>query len=139
MSMIEVKMQSNAKKVLDDLEEKLKQAATMVGGTIEGHAKELCPVDTGLLRNSITYALGGEAPAISQYASDDGSETGQYSGVAPRDKKGQVTVYLGTNVHYATYQELGAPSINLKPKPFIRPAMENFTNEIEQIIKKTLK
>jgi len=126
-------------------EKAMKKAARMVGGSVEGHAKELCPVDTGLLRNSITFALGGEAPQISQYTSDADptsnkeATTGQYDGEAPEDSKDEVTVYVGTNVEYAPYQELGAPSINLPAKPYLRPAMENNQRELEQIIEMCLK
>lgn len=125
----------------------LKKAATMIGGTIEGHAKEYCPVDTGLLHNSITYALGGESPVIGSYKSNDRDKTGKviepkeghYSEKAPQDNGDQVTVYVGSNVQYAPYQELGAPNINLPARPYLRPAFENHRDEIEQIIKMTLK
>lgn len=50
-----------------------------VGLAAEGHAKAICPVDTGRLRNSITHAqLDGKHEAI------------------------------GTNVEYARYVELGS-------------------------------
>ena len=144
MSSVEYK--DNSKAILDDMEKSLLQAATMIGGTIEGHAKELAPKDTGLLTNSITYAIGGETPHTTTYRSDDrGKEgnpievvEGHYEGSAPPDSKDQVTVYVGTNVKYAPYQELGAPSIGLPARAFLRPAFENFKSEIEQIVKKCL-
>jgi len=37
----------------------LKQAARAIGGEAVGYAKANCPVDTGLLRNSITFAISG--------------------------------------------------------------------------------
>ncbi|MBQ6264293.1 MAG: HK97 gp10 family phage protein [Clostridia bacterium] len=37
----------------------LMQAARSIGGEAAGFAKENCPVDTGLLRNSIVFALSG--------------------------------------------------------------------------------
>lgn len=100
-----------------------KRALNMIGATIERFAKEelskpkphspkkdgtvdIRPnVDTGLLRNSITYALAGEPAHISSYQSDDGSIKGEYSGVAQDD--GKKTVYAGTNVHYAPYEICG--------------------------------
>lgn len=128
----------NGEQILRELEEALQKAARMIGGSIEGHAKEACPVDTGLLRNSITYAIGGEAPAEQMYTSNDGGAVGQYTGQAPNDKKGEVTVYVGTNVQYAPYQELGAPNRGIEARPFIRPAFEDNTQEFEQIFKKCL-
>lgn len=138
-----VTVTSNRMRIINVTEKALKTAARMIGGSLEGHAKELCPVDTGLLRNSITFALGGEAPNITQYSSDqDGKrekKTGAYDGTAEADEDHEITVYLGTNVEYAPYQELGAPNIHLDARPFLRPAMENNKREILQIIEKQLK
>ena len=122
----------------------------MVGATIAGYAADLCPVDTGLLRNSITYALSGQAPAMTEYTNDAGKrktatgqdikpESGQYQGVAPTETSGEKAVYIGTNVQYAPYQELGAPNANVPPSPFLRPAAESHRDEIEQIMEKALK
>ena len=106
----------------------------MIGGSIEGHAVELCPADTGLLRNSITFALGGEAPRKTVYYDDKMEQVGQYDGEAPDDEEHEITVYVGTNVQYAPYNELG--TVKMTARPFIRPAMEDNQREIEQILKK---
>lgn len=160
MSSIEVV--SHKAEVLHATERKMKAAAMMIGGTVEGHAKELCPVDTGLLRNSITYAIGGSQPNTTSYQSNHVDknrhrievEHGFYAGEAPRDADDEVTVYVGTNVQYAPYIELGhsqevgryVPALKAKlkkgrveAKPFLRPAMENFRDEIKQIIEMCLK
>ena len=129
-----VQVVSNVHYVVSKVEKASEKAATMIGGAIEGHAKEAAPVDTGLLRNSITYALGGEAPNITTYEDDAGSQTGVYDGTAPKDEDDQTTVYVGTNVEYGPYQELGAPNINLPARPFLRPAFEQNQREISQII-----
>lgn len=139
--MNEIQVVSHKREVERATEKALKKAARMIGGTVAGHAVEAAPVDTGLLRNSITFALGGENPEKTNYKSDkpdkDGNYTeGHYEGVAPEDDNNEITVYVGTNVEYAPYQELGAPNINLPARPFLRPAMENFREEIEQIIEK---
>lgn len=84
----------------------LKQAARAIGGEAVGYAKANCPVDTGLLRNSITFALSGEEPDIKSYKADkaknEGGEvkSGSYSGAMPKEKSG-LAVYIGTNVKYA--------------------------------------
>lgn len=140
--MSNVQVSSNKVAVERATEKALKKAARMIGGTVEGHAKELCPVDTGLLRNSITFAIGSQAPAITDYQSSEKDSSGQpttghYDGEAPADDEGQITVYVGTNVHYAPYQELG--TVKMDARPFLRPAMENFKDEIEQIIEKCCK
>ena len=133
--MADVQFTDHSDRLKIKFEKALKKAATMIGGTIEGHAKELAPVDTGLLRNSITYAIGGEPPAIQSYRADKGDGRGEYAGTAPTDDEQEVTVYIGTNVQYAPYQELGAPNINLPARAFLRPAFENSKNEIEQVIR----
>lgn len=142
-----VEVSSNVREVKRATEKAMMKAARMVGGTVEGHAKELCPVDTGLLRNSITFAIGGEVPNTMDYVSNDKDKNGNpverqkghYEGQAPADDDNQVTVYVGTNVEYAPYQELGAPNIHLDARPFLRTAFEMFQNEIEQILERCLK
>lgn len=126
------------------------QAAKKIGSLAEGYAKQRCPVDTGLLRNSITYAVGGSLPASTAYtpnATNKGGKPvalkqGEYVGYAPADEGSQVTVYVGTNVHYAPYQELGHHSPSggwVPPQAFLRPAMENHTGEYETVIRDTLR
>lgn len=145
----EVQVVSHRHEVMKATNEAMKKAARMIGGSVVGHAAEGCPVDTGLLRNSLTYAIGGEPAKISRYASDDGSESGKYTGQAQQDVEDQVTVHVGTNVEYAAYVELGhhqqpgryVPAIGKRLKKdyvpgiaFLRPAMENHREEIKQII-----
>lgn len=62
---------------------------------VEGAAKQLCPVDTGRLRASITHEVEGEGL--------------------------DVVARIGTNVSYAPYQELGTR--HMPPHPFLRPAL----------------
>lgn len=61
---------------------------------IEARAKQLCPVDTGRLRSSITSGLL------------DGEDT--------------ITGVVGTDVEYAPYVELG--TIRMEARPFLVPA-----------------
>ena len=130
-----------------------RRALTMVGMTIERFAKEeiskpkahtpkkdgtieIRPnVDTGLLRNSITFALSGESANIGSYSSDDGTIKGSYSGT--EGKAGDKTVFVGTNVHYAPFVCLGTRTS--PPYPFLRPAVENNREMYKAIIKGELK
>ena len=73
-----VTIKDNTQQVLSALEKAKKQGLEAIGLVAEGHAKKITPVDTGRLRNSISHATDDEA------------------------------AYIGTNVEYAPYVELGA-------------------------------
>ena len=74
---MKVDYKDNSKEVLSALEKGKRNALTAIGATAETYAKQETPVDTGRLRNSISHAVDGEA------------------------------AYIGTNVEYAPYVELG--------------------------------
>lgn len=136
------------------------------GLAAERYAKKLCTVDTGLLRNSITYALSGEPAAITTYEASKSKggkpkKTGQYSGTAPEeDAPEKASVYIGTNVEYAEYVELGTGSETEggrptkwvykddkgyhmtgghKAQPFLKPAVADHAGKYRQIIEAELK
>lgn len=120
----------NSAKVTDALEQAISRALEIIGGKAESYAKGLVPVDTGALRNSITHQVDGE------------------------------TVIIGSAVQYAPYVELGtgkeyspppewmennAPrgagiiSASQKPRPYLRPAVENHTDEYKKIMESEMK
>lgn len=68
----------NTKEVLSAMDKAIERGLEAIGLTAEGHAKKETPVDTGRLRNSISHAV--------------------------EDK----SAYIGSNVEYAPYVELGA-------------------------------
>lgn len=92
----------NRDKFKSEIEKALDLALEECGSTCERYAKMLCPVDTGLLRNSITYALHGKAPNISSYSADNAKagkkSSGSYNGTADDNEQ---CVYIGSNVEYA--------------------------------------
>lgn len=156
-----MKFTDNSEEVLAAMQEAAVRALEKCGLTAEGYAKKLCPVDTGLLRNSITHALAGEKAAISSYKANKGDKEGEYSGTAPEDKKGELSVYIGSNVEYAAHQELGTgkhtgggrPTSwvyedakgNMHKtggdtaKPFLKPAVADHANTYRKIMKDELK
>ena len=77
MSDIEITDHSDA--VKEAFEVAIMRGLEKCGLTAEGYAKKLCPVDNGNLRNSITHQV------------DTGTQT----------------VYIGSNLEYAPYVELG--------------------------------
>lgn len=81
-----------------------------IGLVAEGYAKRKCPVDTGRLRNSITHQV----------------EAGERSG----------KVYIGTNVEYAEYVELG--TFRQKEQPYLKPAAADHASTYRSIVRKHL-
>ena len=136
-SITNVTIKSNKGEYTKALEEVAEKVLTMWGMQAESAAKKLCPVDTGLLRNSITWAIAGEAPNTSTYSANSGGASGSYSGQAQADKGGPRHVYIGSNVEYAPYQELG--TTKMKAQPFLAPAIEQNMDYFRNILETELK
>lgn len=92
-------------------------------------------VDTGLLKNSMTFAVSGEPPNISSYRADEGSGSGTYSGKAPDDKV--PAVYIGTNVEYGKYVQFGTSK--MKPRDFMLSPLRANLGHYKDILTKYLK
>lgn len=105
-------IENNKDKILGELDEAIDRALEAMGLQAEAFVKAACTaVDTGLLHNSITYALHGGPAATSSYKVDNPEKvkkgqptSGSYSGTAPNEPH---TVFVGTNVEYAPYVEYG--------------------------------
>ena len=65
--------------VLNEFHDAVLRALERCGEQAEGYAKDLAPVDTGNLRNSISHTVDADEPAV----------------------------YIGSNTSYAAYVELG--------------------------------
>ena len=153
---MEVKFTDNSDEVLALLKAAAERAMERCGLQAEGYAKDLCPVDTGLLRNSITFAVAGEAPQIKTYRADKGDKKGSYSGTAPQSP--EHAVYIGTNVEHASYVECGTGAKNTpggrpgswgyidaegkahhtngqRAQPYLKPAVANHKQTYINIIK----
>ena len=100
-------MKDNTDEVLSALEKAKKRGLEAIGLTAEGYAKRETPVDTGRLRNSISHATDGEA------------------------------AYIGTNVEYAPYVELGARG--RQGKHMLQRAATEHADEYKQIMEDALK
>lgn len=133
----------NTDEVLAALERAKKRGLEAIGLTAEGHAKKKITqagaVDTGRLRNSITYALAGEETHVKSYKADKGGkdrETYTYDGTAD-GKKGS-GVYIGTNVEYAPGIELGTHR-SAGAVHFLQDAVANHTDEYKRIMEDSMK
>ena len=104
-----VQFTDNSDKVLSEFEQAIARALERIGSQAEGYAKDLCPVDTGRLRNSITNKV----------------------------EESEESVYIGTNVEYASFVELG--TVKQKAQPYLKPAVANHAKTYENIIKDEMK
>ena len=82
------------------------RALERIGMQAEGYAQDLCPVDTGNLRNSITHTADTDA------------------------------AYIGTNVEYAPFVELGTR--RAAAQPFLKPAGTDHRGTYANIVKDEL-
>ncbi len=99
----------NSDVIKNALPEQIEIALEAVGLQAEGYAKLKCPVDTGRLRNSVTHAT------------------------VKREK----AVYIGTNVEYAPYVEMG--TVKQKAQPYLAPAVTEHVPEYKAIAEHFLK
>lgn len=95
--------------VVDGINDAVLRALEQIGMAAEGYAKDLCPVDTGRLRNSITHTVDEDKGAA----------------------------YIGTNVEYAPYVELGTEK--QEAQPFLKPAASDYGQTYRNIMEEELR
>ena len=130
---MEIEFTDNSGKVLEEFKEACLRALGRCGMKAESYAVDLAPVDTGNLQQHITHKVDESEP----------------------------TVYIGTNVEYAAYVELGTgehyPGGRPTPwvyqdtkgnwhwtkgnpaQPFIKPAVADHGQTYQKIIEDELK
>ena len=130
---MKVEFIDNSQEFIAAMREAAIRALEACGLTAEGYAKLLCPVDTGNLRNSISHQVDSE----------------------------ELAVYIGTNVEYAPYPELGTgiyyeggrktPWVyqdahgnwhithGQRAQPYLKPAVADHAGEYHRIIEQEMK
>lgn len=152
--MTEVKLDDFSPKVIEQMEEQVLIGLELIGQAAEGHAKGECPVDTGLLRNSIAHALAGEQPSIGKSYKGTNKKARTYKADKP-DKNGVIrsgtytgktskqgdehSVYIGSNVEYAIGVEYGDKAHKVGKKHFLKDAATNHNDQYKEIMKLALK
>lgn len=138
---IDFHVESHTDELINAVTDRIPTIMKSIGEEIEGYAKEDCPVDTGLLRNSITYALDGEAPNITEYSADRprsaGGEVqrGSYGGAVPKEPNpDSASVYVGSNVSYAETVEMHDMAHKVGKAHFIRDAFQDHREEIKDLL-----
>ena len=100
----------NSDECKNELANKVALALAAIGEKAEGYAKDNCPVDTGRLRNSITYSVQED------------------------------TCYIGTNVEYAPQQEFNDHLNHTTGQAhFLRDAASTHGDEYKNIAETILK
>ena len=132
---MKVEFQDNSKEVLAAFQEAAVRALEKCGLTAEGCAKRLAPVDTGNLKNGISHKVDEAEPAV----------------------------YIGTDVEYGPYVELGTGEFaeggggrptpwvyrddngnyhwtrGNKAHPFLKPAVADHARTYKSIIEDEMK
>ena len=119
---IDVDVKSNLKEVLSEFSTKKEMCLEMMGLKGESLAKEYAPVGTPESTGKKGY-IGGTLRNSISHASDSDS------------------AYIGTNVEYAPYQELGTYKMTAANggKGFLQPAISEHVSEYQDIIESTMK
>ena len=143
MAGVEVKFNDYSPKIIEKMEEQILLGLEMIGQEAEKNAKEECPVDTGLLRNSIAHALAGKAPATKSYKADKPNKngvtkSGTYTRKTPKQGN-EHSVYIGSNVEYAIAVEYGDKRHDTGKKHFLKDAATNHNDQYKEIMKLALK
>jgi hypothetical protein len=139
----QVEFRDNTDEVLEALAKAKHRGLEAIGMTAERHAKKKCPVDTGRLRNSITYAISGYSTHVKSYrrANVVGGATKkqkryEYSGEIMEGKKDEA-IYIGSNVEYAPFVELGFKG--RPPVHFLQDAASNHGEEYKRLMEESMK
>lgn len=118
--------------VLEAFEAGCLRALGRCGQQAEGYAKDLAPVDTGNLRNSISHKVDASDPAAyigtnTEYAPYVEFGTGMYSTTGGGTPKTH-WVYMGDDGEW----HIGKP---MKARPYLKPAITNHVGTYRNIFK----
>ena len=117
-----IRIESHIDEFTDEMKQKVEGFLEAIGQTAASAAADI-PVDTGRMKNSINWA----------------THEAQGGGDAPLTTPEELSVYIGTNVEYAPYHELGT-SRGIPARHFIQYGAQSNWNsglksQLEQILK----
>lgn len=131
---MQIRLEDHSAEVYKELEAACQRALEKCGLVAEGHAKKMCPVDTGNLRNSITHTV------------TDSGERAAYVGT---NSEYGVYVECGTGIYYPggrqtpwLYQDAKGDwhlTHGQRAQPFIKPAVAEHGEQYRKIIEAELK
>lgn len=135
-----VKFTDNSGAVLSELGRTKKKILKTIGERAERYAKELCPVGTSESTGIQGYRGGTLRDSIKNRVNGDKMELGSNVKYAPY-------VELGTGPHFTpppewekftTERGKGIGKAYVKPRPYIRPAIEDHRDEYKAIAEREL-
>ena len=142
--MSNVKITDNSKAFIAAKDRAVAAALAAIGKEAAGNAMEELTnqdaVNTGRLRNSITYATQQhtEAKNFSWHEGKNGEPAGSGS-TAPKGTPEKDTVYIGTNVEYAKYIEVGTSRSKKGGVHYLRKAATEHGEEYKKIMENILR
>lgn len=116
---MKVKITDNSQEVIAAKDQAVKRALAEIALAMEDNAKLEVTTAVYDTPESPTYVRTGALRNSISHESDDD------------------TAYVGTNLEYAPYVELGTS--NMVERPFIRPAVENHLKEYQEILEEHLR
>lgn len=128
--MIKVEYTGNSDEIMAEMRRRAVRGLTACGLAGEGYAKKLCPVDTGTLRNSISYRVAEDEMAVyigtdNEYANYVEHGTGKYA----ENGGGRPTPWVYQDAEGNWHWTEGN-----KAQPFIKPAVADHLGNYRNII-----
>lgn len=130
---LDLTLDDYADDILAALTNAIERGLMSIGMSAVEYAQKAVPVDTGRLRNSITFACKGHEGYAHTYKDDNNKMYSYQVGAGAEED----AVYIGSNVEYAASVELGN-SRGMRPRPYLRPAATEHTEEYKDIIRDSL-
>jgi len=135
----ELTMMDYSAEVLAALQDQVQKGLKAIGEEAEGYAKEDCPVDTGRLRNSITFAITDYQSEANTNKHHDGTQDADVKEYKTKANPEANTLYVGTNVSYAApveYRDLVAHKVG--KAHFMKNSIANHGEHYKEIMKAAL-
>lgn len=133
----EVNIKSNVNAVKEETARAILRGLKAIGEKAIDYAKGDCPVDSGRLRNSITYAVSDGTQGGANNKDKAKAEAEDY---AMHGTPQVNTLVIGTNVVYAPPQEFSETFIHTTGKAhFLRDAISTHGDEYKKTMEASIK
>lgn len=139
MANIDITITGSKDEILSALKKNIEKGLKAVGSAAEGYAKEDCPVDTGRLRNSITFAVGDYQSPANTNKHPSGQTNAEPEDYELNSEPDENMLYIGTNVEYAPAVEYRDATHKTGKAHFLRDSIAKHSKEYKAILEAALK